>query len=351
MPASPPDPEAPTPVVATGDRRLARRTRGRPLRIVVIGSLKNVPSSPDLSKKYVDALGEVVVSRGHTLMTGCRGSLDRAIAKVANRHGQAGQLVSFYAGDSLPSHNFGLTIQSEVSDWEMIARADARPPEQIARSDVTICVAGSAGTLTGATWARFAEKPVLGVACFGGAGQALYRSERDHLGQRPWGRIGLDRFEVLGRVTADVRSLAEDTVDLAEDIVIPPSAFVIMSFQHEFDELWKVIDRAVRAAGFDPIRTDLSQATERVIPLIHHGIARAAFVVADVTTASPNVLYELGYALALDRPVVVTVKKGTSLPFDVNDLNAMTWDDTADAETKLPGWIDKVLQRDSKHRD
>lgn len=61
----------------------------RGLRIVVIGSLNDVPIAPKRCARFVTHLGEVIVSRGHTLMTGCRGSLDRAIAQAAMTRLQA----------------------------------------------------------------------------------------------------------------------------------------------------------------------------------------------------------------------------------------------------------------------
>ncbi len=72
----------------------------RQLSIVVIGSLNDVPIAPKRSARFVVRLGEVIVSRGHTLMTGCRGSLDLAIAQAAMTRLQAsgdprGRLVSF----------------------------------------------------------------------------------------------------------------------------------------------------------------------------------------------------------------------------------------------------------------
>jgi hypothetical protein len=191
----------PTDAAAAHDRRQ--------LSIVVIGSLNDVPIAPKRSARFVVRLGEVIVSRGHTLMTGCRGSLDLAIAQAAMTRLQAsgdprGRLVSFLPPKSEPVHELGIINRSYVSDWEDISRPDANPAEQIVRCDVTICVAGSDGTCMAATWARFAGRPVLGVAQFGGAGQELYLFERENLPERPWGFVGTERFDVLNRVTNDV---------------------------------------------------------------------------------------------------------------------------------------------------
>jgi len=319
------------------------------LRIVVIGSLNDVPIAPKRCARFVGRLGEVIVSRGHTLMTGCRGSLDQAIARAAvayleSRDSMPGQLVSFLPRKAVPVHEFGIINRSYVSDWEDISRPDATPPEQIARCDVTICVAGSEGTCMAATWARFAGKPVLGVAQFGGAGQELYRFERDNLPQRPWGFVGTERFDVLNRVTDDVAKLAEETISLAEEIVCPRAMFVAMSFGPEFLPVYRALEAVARELDFHVERTDFSKTTERIIPRIHAGIRCSAFAIADVSTASPNVFYELGYAQALGRPVIATAKRGTRLPFDIVDLPVVFWDRPRDLTERLPELIRGVVR-------
>lgn len=321
----------------------------RQLRIVVIGSLNGVPVAPKRCARFVASLGEAIVSRGHTLMTGCRGSLDQAIAGAAHAFvtktgGSPAQIVSFLPRKAQPVHRFGVINRSYVANWEDISRPDATPPEQIARCDATICVAGSEGTCMAATWARFAGKPVLGVAQFGGAGQDLYRFERDSLAQRPWSFIGDERFDVLNRVTNDVAGLAADTVALAEEIVCPRVMFVAMSFGREFLPVYRAIEKVAAELDFNVDRTDFSETTERIIPRIHAGIRRAAFVVADVSTGSPNVFYELGYAQAMGRPVVVTAKRGTRLPFDIIDLPVVYWDRPLDLTERLPDLIRAVVR-------
>ncbi len=54
------------------------------MNIFVGGSLENVPCYPDLCREFVRHLGEGIVARGHTLLTGCRGSLDKFIAEAAH---------------------------------------------------------------------------------------------------------------------------------------------------------------------------------------------------------------------------------------------------------------------------
>jgi len=65
---------------------------------------------------------------------------------------------------------------------------------------------------------------------------------------------------------------------------------------------------------------------QRIVPVITSAIRRSAFVIADVTDPRPNVYYELGYAHALAKDVVLTAKEGTALPFDIFDVPTQYWD-------------------------
>ncbi len=42
------------------------------------------------------------------------------------------------------------------------------------------------------------------------------------------------------------------------------------------------------------------------------------FVIADVTEMSANVFYEIGFAEGFCRPVILTTKQGTVLPFEAH---------------------------------
>ena len=53
------------------------------MKIFVGGSLRDVQMNEELCQKFIKRLGEKIVERDHILLTGCRGSLDMAIAEAA----------------------------------------------------------------------------------------------------------------------------------------------------------------------------------------------------------------------------------------------------------------------------
>jgi hypothetical protein len=66
-----------------------------------------------------------------------------------------------------------------------------------------------------------------------------------------------------------------------------------------------VVVPAIKAAGLEPYRVD--QDDEAIIPIekLHEEIRNATICLADVTTNNPNVMYELGFAIASNKEVVI----------------------------------------------
>lgn len=69
-------------------------------------------------------------------------------------------------------------------------------------------------------------------------------------------------------------------------------------------------------------RVDRDVSATILIQAIEENIKRSAVCLADITTDNPNVWYELGYALASNRPVVMVcsderAKEGKKFPFDI----------------------------------
>ena len=100
-----------------------------------------------------------------------------------------------------------------------------------------------------------------------------------------------------------------------------PTCFVIQPFDSGmFDKRFNEIYRpALEQAGLDPYRVDQDPSVQVPIESIHEGIRSAAICLADITTDNPNVWYELGFALALDRDVVLVCsnERKSNYPFDI----------------------------------
>jgi hypothetical protein len=301
------------------------------MKLLVVGSLRNVTVQPELCAAFVEKLAEQIVERGHTLLNGCRGSVDKATAEAADARLRAlgrssdTQLLGYRLQDAEPVHRLGTIRISERTDWDL-THPQLIPPEQFGEADAAIFVAGGQGTFIAANWARIAGVPVLGVAQFGGAGRELYAYEKAQIDIRFRRSITLDEFAVLNQDTTNIAKLAADVVALAERIVLPRTVFPILSFATPYQDVKDSFESSCREAGFELRGTGEEATTERIIPRILDGIRRAAFVIADISDVRPNVFYEIGFAQGLGKQVILTAKTGTALPFDMVDIPVLFWD-------------------------
>lgn len=101
-----------------------------------------------------------------------------------------------------------------------------------------------------------------------------------------------------------------------------PNCFVIQPFDSgKFDKRYEAVFKpAVEAAGLEPYRVDRDPTVEVPIEAIEEGIRNASICLADITSDNPNVWYELGFAFAAGRPVVMVCsdeRTGKKYPFDI----------------------------------
>lgn len=100
------------------------------------------------------------------------------------------------------------------------------------------------------------------------------------------------------------------------------TCFVIQPFDSgKFDKRFQDIYKpAIEAAGLEAYRVDHDPGVLVPIEAIEKGIRQAAICLADITADNPNVWYELGYAVAAERPVVMVCSEertGRKYPFDI----------------------------------
>jgi hypothetical protein len=308
------------------------------MRILVVGSLRNVARDPKLCLEFVAALGSEIVKQGHVLLNGCRNSVDKEVASAAQewltRSGKDPDksIISYCIKSAEPVHRFGRVRQSSLPDWQM-NHAELRIPEQIEQADATIFVAGHNGTFLAKNWAFYARKPILGVPRFGGAGRTIYDQELVRL--RVNSPTTAEDYETLNQVSTDISHYAKEVVALAERLVTPRSVFTIMSFNREFRDVYATYKEVCQEFGFEAERTDESVSLERIVPRVEKGIRGSAFVIADVSEGTPNIFYEVGFARGLGKDLIMTARKGTELPFDVVDIPAIFWEIQEDLKEGL----------------
>ena len=318
-------------------------------RILVVGGLWDEAVQVGEARTFfASVIGREIIARGHVLLGGCLTRLDAEVATAAAAEAKARKISprqvirSWVTKAASSTHACGEVVRSRMSDWSQVPREFAFL-EPIQEADVVILIGGFEGTHFAASWSRLANKPLVPVATFGLAAAEIFADEVASFDRRYASRLTLDEFQILDRVLpnfdqATVAEFARDVVSLAERLITPNDAFVIMSFAEKghLRDAYNTFQRVCKEYGFVAFKVDHHlDAKHRIVPAILRSLRRAAFILADVSEPRPNVYYELGFAQALGKEIIVTAHEGTQLPFDIFDMPTLFWDAQDTLETKL----------------
>jgi len=115
------------------------------------------------------------------------------------------------------------------------------------------------------------------------------------------------------------------------------SCFVMMPFGGWFDRYYQdIYSPAIKAAGFEPMRSDELFTTGSVVEQIWEQIGKSTVMFADLSNRNANVFYELGLAHAARKPVVLAARNIDDVPFDLRHLRVIVYD------VNEPHWSDKL---------
>src|SRR4051812_11038609 len=97
-----------------------------------------------------------------------------------------------------------------------------------------------------------------------------------------------------------------------------PFVFVLMPFDDAFSDIYKFgIKGAADDVGAYAERLDEQLFDEGMLDRIFNQISKADVIVADMTGRNANVFYEVGYAHALGKIVVLLTQNADDIPFDL----------------------------------
>jgi hypothetical protein len=145
------------------------------------------------------------------------------------------------------------------------------------------------------------------------------------------------------------KTVIEDLVHEVGRIVKSKSAFICMPFATDFTDLYEVgIKPVVLECGFKCIRADQIEHNERSLAIVYEQIRAAHVVIADLTGQNCNVYYEVGYAHALGKDVVLLIQHPNDLPFDLRGFNSIVYGGRI---TLLKEKLTQRLKTMRNHRD
>lgn len=148
--------------------------------------------------------------------------------------------------------------------------------------------------------------------------------------------------QIIGPVSLDRKSnryYQEIQIQATE-----PFCFIIMPFRETefkqaiyFDVIKPFIENEFKVACY---RVDEDGLPDRIDNKIYSYILRSAFIVAEVTTRNPNVLYELGLAHMLEKYcIILSQTTHSEIPFDINRISAEPYEN----EDQLRDYLRKSI--------
>jgi hypothetical protein len=127
--------------------------------------------------------------------------------------------------------------------------------------------------------------------------------------------------------------------------------FVIMPFAPIFDDVWNGgIKRACNSEDFSYMRVDKISLSSWITEDIVNYVEMADFIIADITGNNPNVMFELGWALAKNKkPIVIRQQNDPNIvPFDVKDIRYIPYVNSWSGIERLYRDICKFLKTTSE---
>jgi hypothetical protein len=105
-------------------------------------------------------------------------------------------------------------------------------------------------------------------------------------------------------------------------------AFVLMPLSKDFDDVYQLgIMETCKEVGLYCERVDEQIFQETILERIYNEIHKADLIIADMTGKNPNVFYEVGYAHALGKNVILLTKNSDDIPFDLKHYPHIIYND------------------------
>ncbi len=134
------------------------------------------------------------------------------------------------------------------------------------------------------------------------------------------------QIKSMSETSVTPSSESDEKVITLEKLKDKKVLFAVMPFHEDFYDVWVGgVQRAATGTGLTPVRIDMITKSSEVTDDIVSVIEMAEVVVVDVTRNNPNVMFELGFTLAKNRPHIVISQSTEFLTFDIKNVRTVIY--------------------------
>jgi hypothetical protein len=121
--------------------------------------------------------------------------------------------------------------------------------------------------------------------------------------------------------------------------------FVLMPFAEHYREVYSEVYKPTCAnLDLDCWRVDEIARPGSITRDIVEGILDSDVVIADLTSRSPNVFYELGIAHSTGNKTIMTAQSMADVPFDISNYRVLIYEQSITGSRKLADELERAIQ-------
>lgn len=147
--------------------------------------------------------------------------------------------------------------------------------------------------------------------------------------------------QIISRIIADLEEQLTDRKLGRTGAVEPDYAFIMMAMSEDpfLEDVHATIKNTCQKLGLRAERVDDIEFTGQITEKILGSIQIAQIIIADLTYERPNVYYEIGYAHAFGKPLILVARSDTKVHFDVQGMRILYYENM----TKLEKYLTKTI--------
>ena len=121
-------------------------------------------------------------------------------------------------------------------------------------------------------------------------------------------------------------------------------AMLLIPVDPGFEPVYEAVLAACTAQGMDVVRLDSIYGSDLHSEELWAALQRSSFVISDLTGSDAKVVFETGFAHALNREIVTIVQKEAIIPRELDQYHCISYDPTEEGLHELGTKIEQYIQ-------